>query len=71
VGGHCRSGDFGQRGFRQAEGVPMLDIGGVQCHEDGEALLGTLVVSLRQLLGQVKGHLAIAIILKGVRGPVA
>jgi hypothetical protein len=49
----------------------MLDIGGVQCHEDGEALLGTLVVSLRQLLGQVKGHLAIAIILKGVRGPVA
>ncbi len=26
MGGHCRSGDFRQRGFRQAEGVPMLDM---------------------------------------------
>jgi hypothetical protein len=49
----------------------MLGIGGVQCREDGEALLDTLVVSSCQLLGQVKGHLAIAIILKGVGGPMA
>jgi hypothetical protein len=73
VGGHCRAGDFGQRGFWQAEGVLMLNIGGVQCHEDGETLLGTLVVSssLCQLLIQVDGHLAIAIILEWVGGPVA
>jgi hypothetical protein len=55
---------------RQKE-YPCSTCGRVQCRDDGELLLDTLVVSLCQLLGQVKGHLAIAIILKGVGGPVA
>jgi hypothetical protein len=49
----------------------VLDVGRVQCREDFEALLGALVVSSRQLLGQVKGHLLVGIIFEWVGGPMA